>query len=425
MGELRQNHNPRLILSHPTGNANVHALLRALEREGMLSLFCTTVTWRDWAGSSLLPRSTKDQLRRRSFDEIEERLIRCFPIREVVRQIALKAGIRRLVEHEIGWASLDRVYQALDARVARLIKKGGFEADAVYAYEDGALQLFGAASKAGLRRFYELPIGYWRVGRRIMDEEAEQQPAWAMTLDALADSTAKLERKDAELRAADHIFVPSAFVRESLREHPSITATIDVIPYGAPPPNPLAFAGRRQTPKLRLLYVGILMQRKGLSYLFQALRQLRSIATLSLIGAKPPIECAALNSELQRHNWLGVLPHDRVLEIMAQHDVLIFPSLFEGFALVILEAMAQGVPVITTPNSGATEVIDDGRDGFIVPIRDADRLAERVMQLAQDRDRLSAMSVASLKKAESISWHSQEEQFVRTICSRMCTVDQS
>jgi alpha-maltose-1-phosphate synthase len=405
---------------------NVRAFLRALEREGMLSLFCTTFTWRDGVGSSLLPRSIKDKLRRRSIDEIKERHIRCFPIRDVVRQIARKAGIRPLVKHETGWASDDRVYQALDARVARLIKNGGLEANAVYAYEDGALQMFEAASNAGLRRFYELPIGYWRVGRRIMEEEAERQPAWAMTLDALADSTAKLERKDAELRAADHIFVPSAFVRETLREHPSITATIDVIPYGAPLPNPLALAGRGRTPKLRLLYVGLLVQRKGLSYLFQTMRQLGSVATLSLIGAKPPMECPTLDTELQRHNWLGVHPYDRVLEIMAQHDVLIFPSLFEGFGLVILEAMAQGVPVITTPNGGAPEAIDDGRDGFIVPIRDVDALAERVMRLARDRDRLSAMSVAALKKAETMSWLTQEGLFVRTICSRMCsTVDQS
>jgi glycosyltransferase involved in cell wall biosynthesis len=412
-------HHPRVIVTHPGGNVNVGALIRALEREGMLSMFCTTFTTPNWTNSALLPRSIKNKLHRRSYGDLEKCHIKNFPLRDVVRQIARTVGMRFLVRHETGWASDDRVYQALDSSVACLIEKGRLEADAVYAWEDCALQLFLAASKAGIKRFYELPIGYWRIGRRIMEEEAEREPAWAATLDGLLDSEAKFERKDAELQAADHIFVPSTFVRETLREHPSIKATINVIPYGSPSPNPLALAGRQRTPKLRLLYVGLLMQRKGLSYLFQAMRQLGSVATLSLIGPKPLAECAVLDLELQRHNWLGILPHDRVLEIMAQHDILIFPSLFEGFGLVILEAMSQGIPVISTPNGGAPDVIDDGKDGFIVPIRDVDALAERVTELAQDRDRLSAMSAAALKKSEAMYWLNQEKLFIRTIRSHM------
>lgn len=408
------------ILAFPAANQNVRADLRALERAGMLSMFCTTIAWRRaWHFSGLLPHRIRDELQRRVIGDIDKGHIKCFPRRELVRLIAERLGPSSLTQHETGWASVDSVSRDFDDRVARCIRMGKVGASAIYAYEYAALRAFEAAGKIGMRRFYELPIGYWRAGLKVMSEERERNPEWAATMQILRDSTEKQERKDSEVRAADHIIVPSDFVRQTLREHPAVTATVDVIPYGAPRPSPSALAGRPPSPKLRLLYVGQLTQLKGISYLFAAMRRVKDVATLTLIGSKPAIECAALDVELARHDWLGTLPHHRVLDIMARHDLLVFPSLFDGFGLVVLEAMSQGLPAITTPNAGSSMAVEDGKDGHIVPIRDPDAIVDRVIQLAEDRERLAAMSMAALRKAELMSWSAREKTFIYTLCNRL------
>ena len=410
---------PGVLLAFPSSNQNVRADLRALERAGLLTLFCTTIALGNSPLSGILPPTIRHELARRSFEGIPGARIKTFPWREAARLLATRLGLSGVARHEIGWASYDSVSQAFDREVARYIRRGKAPASAVYAYEYAALRIFKAAAERGMRRFYELPIGYWRAGLRIMTEEHERNPEWAPTIDLLKDSPRKQERKDVEIGSADHIIVPSEFVRGTLREHPSVTATVDVISYGAPRANPAAVAARGRATRLRLLYVGHLSQRKGLSYLFDAMRCLKGIATLTLVGQKPDNECAALEAELRQHNWLGTMPHARVLEVMAQHDVFVFPSLFEGLALVVLEAMAQGLPIITTVNSGATGAIEEGKEGFVVPIRDSDAIAAWVLELARDRERLDAMSTAALAKAERMSWAAREAAFVATLRRRL------
>jgi starch synthase len=409
-----------VLLSFPFANANVRADLLSLQRAGMLSLFCTTIAWRQHRTlSHLLPSAIRSELERRIFAGVDAGRIRTFPQRELIRQVARRLGLTALTCHETGWASADGVMRAFDEQVARQIRGKHVAASAVYAYEYAALRTFEAASAVGMRRFYELPTGYWRAAIRIFKEERERNPAWAATMEGLRDSDKKHERKDAELRAADHIVVPSDFVRSTLKEFPGLAANVDVIPYGAPPPHAAASANRRRHEKLRILYVGNLTQRKGISYLFEAMRSLEGAATLTMVGVKAGGYCSALEAEIKRHQWLGPVPHARVLEIMRRHDVFVFPSLFEGFALVILEAMAQGLPIITTRNSGGTMAVDDGTSGFIIPIRDSNAIVERVLELRGDPDRLASMGMAALWKAEQMSWAARGRLMLDMIRSRL------
>jgi glycosyltransferase involved in cell wall biosynthesis len=90
---------------------------------------------------------------------------------------------------------------------------------------------------------------------------------------------------------------------------------------------------------------------------------------------------------------------------MRHHDVLVFPSLFEGFGLVLTEALSQGLPVIATHHTAAPDLIEHGVHGFLVPIRDAQAIATHLLELHLDRDRLAAMSAACLDRASQLSWH--------------------
>jgi glycosyltransferase involved in cell wall biosynthesis len=166
--------------------------------------------------------------------------------------------------------------------------------------------------------------------------------------------------------------------------------------------------------------VGALSQRKGLSYLLKAAGQFGSEIDLTFLGRKVA-ECEPLDAALRVHRWIPSLPHGALLEEISRHDVMVFPSLFEGFGLVILEAMSQGLPVISTPNTAAPDFISDGEDGFIVPIRDANAIAEKLEILLRDRDRLRAMSQAAIRTAAAQSWEKYRRNIVSTVSSALAT----
>lgn len=393
-----------ITVSHPTGNQNVRAVLGAFERARLLDCFVTTIAFSPtglWP--SILPGRLVQELMRRAYPDIPRNRIATAPLRETVRLVAGRlppSGLKRCLTN---LASIDRIYVETDRRVARAIDNGRIRSRCIYAYEDGAASSFAAAARRGLLRLYDLPIGYWRSARRLFEEEKALQPAWAGTLELLEASPEKLERKDEELGLANRIFVASNFTRTSLGEFPGALPDIQFVPYGAPP------RACRRSPHdprgpLKVLFVGSLGQRKGISYLFEAMNKLDRAATLTLVGPKPVEPCRALEEGLERFAWQPPVSHDDVLSLMSQHDVLVFPTLFEGFGLVILEAMSQGLPVIATPHCAGPELIVDGREGFIVPIRDPDAIAERLSWLADDRDRLAAMSAAAVRRAREYSW---------------------
>jgi glycosyltransferase involved in cell wall biosynthesis len=96
-----------------------------------------------------------------------------------------------------------------------------------------------------------------------------------------------------------------------------------------------------------------------------------------------------------------------------QADVFVFPSLYEGSALVIYEALASGLPVITTPNSGS--VVRDGLEGYVVPIRDARALAEKIAQLYSDRALRKDMGARARRRAEEYPWSAYRRRLAEFI----------
>ena len=394
---------PGILVSHPFGNANVRQAALAFSEADTLAGFRTCICWPENSSlGSLLPEAVLSQLRRRTFPTSVTLKTRSQPWREVGRLAASRFGWNGWIEHETGPFSIDAVTQSLDRSVANELLHAHPPPNAIYAYEDGACASFQAAKKRGIRCIYDLPIGYWKSSRTIQQEEAALQPEWAGTLTAINDSPAKLARKDAELAYADAIVVASQFTARTLTDNAFPTEKIHIIPYGCPAPESEPTPGH--SGPLRILFVGSLGQRKGTSYLLSAVEKLGKHATLTLLGSRPVGDCAPLDRALQTHRWLPTLPHAEVLREMREHDVLVFPSLFEGFGLVITEALSQGIPVITTHHSAGPDLLTDGEDGYIVPIRDAEAIAEKLHILLADRDHLQAMKAAALRKARLFTW---------------------
>lgn len=396
----------RVVLVHPTGNQNVRQAAQALYEHGMLAGFYTTVAWDpdSWL-AKLLPARLARNLGRRAYQHIPQELIHAQPWSELMRQFVSRTGLGIHNLDEKSLFGVDAIYRRLDLQVKNDLEAGRTRPTAIYSYDDCAFHCFKAAGKLGIKRIFELPTVYYRAVEEMIRMERELNPEWITCLSGVNDSAEKLARKDEELRRADAVFVASSYCAETLKFFPEpLNKPVYTINYGAPAPGPPKTITDRKQP-LRVLYVGSMNQRKGMSYLFKAIDRLQVEHEFTLIGGvNSKYKCDALTEALGKHKWLQTLSHHDVLQQMRWHDVLVFPTLSDAFGLVILEAMAQGTVVLTTPNSAACDVIEDGVNGVLVPVRNADAITAQLTRLAEDRETLHRLGEAGRRTAAEHSW---------------------
>jgi glycosyltransferase involved in cell wall biosynthesis len=400
--------NTPYLVVHPTGNTYVRQDLQALHEAGQLARYLTGVGfsrksfWANCPG----PAGLRAELQRRSYD-LPKSLIRARPLREMMRLLAARAGWTGLTKHETGWASVDAVFQALDRAGAREILHRRGAPNAVLTYEDGAEQTLAAAQAAGWTGVYHLPIAYGPYARKIFQEEAERLPEWAPTLQGDRDSPEKMARKERELELAGVVLCPSQFVLDSIPAAVRAAKPCHLVPYGAPPPVALQTDRREGDPHrpLRLLFAGAWSQRKGLADVFAALRLLNDPRAVELVLLGQP--CAPMEFyRAQQVPFTNEPPraNEAVLALMETCDALVLPSLVEGRAIVQLEALSCGLPLLVTRNAGGEDLITPGETGFLVPIRDPEALAEKIAWLRDHRAAWPAMRAACRARAAEISW---------------------
>lgn len=198
-----------------------------------------------------------------------------------------------------------------------------------------------------------------------------------------------------DIDAADHILVNSGFVRDTLMACRRIPADkITILTWGLDLArfSPAPIASSKPEP-FRILFVGEIGLRKGVLYLLQAWEKLKlPDAELILIGTVADIEERLAQSKA-KFRLLPVLPQEELVSYYQNASVFVFPSLIEGSARVIQEAMACGLPIVTTANSGS--IVQDGVEGFVVPIRDPEAIRARIIELYNHPDRRREMSLAA------------------------------
>jgi glycosyltransferase involved in cell wall biosynthesis len=313
---------------------------------------------------------------------------------------------------------MDAVYQNFDRAVARRLPKlkARHNADTVYAYEDGALETFMQAKSLGMKCIYDLPIAYWETGRQLMLEEAVRLPRWAVTLGGgIQDSPNKLARKTRELELADVVVGPGSFVMNSLPAWARSKQAV-MVPFGSPKGVEEFQTAEIQIKRpLRVLFVGALGQRKGLGDLFEAMRLLnRSDIELVLLGT-PLASLDFYRQELPNFTYEPGRPHDQVLALMRTCDVFCLPSIVEGRALVMQEAMSQGLPLLITPNTGGEDLIIEGRTGFLIPIRSPEAIAEKLTWFAENRTTIPIMGQHARTHAAHYTWEKYGAQVLDSV----------
>jgi glycosyltransferase involved in cell wall biosynthesis len=394
-----------ILLAHPTGNAFSRALLDALLARRQLGLFATTIAFNGretWL--KLLPASLRSELLRRQFDVPSEKLF-TRPARELARLALSRFGAH---------SDVASVYRDLDCALARELARLAREHPiaGVYAYEDGALKIFRRAQRLDLKCFYDLPIAYWETTQRLLCEEAGRRPEWAHTLSGLRDSEEKIRRKTEEAQLADVIVCPSAFVYESLPSElrpRSIVAEFGSPPRQQPPPF------REPGAKLRVLFAGSMTQRKGLADLFAAMKLLKRDDLELVVMGSPLAPMDFYRREYRDFIYERPRPHHEVLKLMETCDALVLPSIVEGRALVQQEAMSCGLILIATANAGAQDLIEDGRAGFLIPIRSPEAIAERLAWLAENRSALPEMKRVACEKAAALTWRRYTDKILNAL----------
>ncbi|MEO1389778.1 MAG: glycosyltransferase family 4 protein [Cyanobacteria bacterium J06634_6] len=397
---------PRISLVHPTSSPFSRNAANAFAEINLLNEIITTTAYDPHGLISKLLHTCPTSIVQPILRELQRRTwvtpvgtaMKVYPWREVLRIMLVKTRLSQklgLGKH----GPINLVYTSLDRHVAHHHLRN---IDAIYAYEDCAANTFAVAKAQNLFCFYDLPIAFYKTARAIQTEEAVNFPALAPALQATQEPEWKLHRKEQEIALADHVFVPSSFVRNSLLNEGVPLEKISVIPFGSPVdyfhPHP------RESKHFKALFVGRIGPRKGVHYLLKAWQSLKlPDAELMMIGVNEFPETWIAQYQ-DCFTYIPSIPHNALNQFYSDASILVLPSLVEGLALVQLEAMACGIPIITTPNAGGLDIITDGVEGFIIPIRSVELLQEKLEWCYQNPQALAEMGKAARKKAEQLTW---------------------
>ncbi len=254
-----------------------------------------------------------------------------------------------------------------------------------------------AARASGAHTVLERGSTHILTQQALLAEEHQRWGAEAPPVDRRL-----LARQLEEYEEAEYIAVPSRFVLESFLAHGFPRERIVHVPYGVHLDQ--FTAGATPGRPFRIVAVGLSL-RKGTPYLLDAVARLNvPDVELWLVGAVPAGQRAMLDRARVPFRHLGGLSQAELARVYRDASVFVLPSVEEGLALVILEAMASGLPVVVTPNTGAEDIVTHGREGLIVPARDAGALADALLELYEDEPRRRAMGEAAARTAASWGW---------------------
>ncbi len=298
--------------------------------------------------------------------------------------------------------------ESFDAYVARNLP----ECDVFLAHSGSGLFAGKLSQKRGGRYICDRGASHIRFWSEMLPEEFAR---WDEVFPGVDPQD--IAREEAEYAQADVITLPSRFALRTFTEQGVSPEKIRVVPYGA---NLSSFepVSQPDPETFEVLFVGAVSFLKGIPYLLNAFQKLQHPKKrLTLVGAVLPEMARYLQGKsLANVELTGPLPNSRLKEIMSRSHVMVFPSLNDGFGMVMGEAMACGCPVIASTNSGGEHLIDDGCEGFLIPIRDSAAILKHLEQLAQDpplRDRLSRASLARV--ASLGGWNDYGDKMVSVL----------
>lgn len=412
----------KVLLAHSAPTPFVQQVGRALFEAGMLSQFATTFVDRPnskWLQNlcdltQIFKLDLKQLLLRRSVTEFPLSMVNDYPWREVICNLVGRVDKdKRLTDIVFDWSNT-----GFDCWVARQTLLG---ADAVYGYEYACLATFQAAHQAGLARIYEIPSPEHDFMENMIQRELELYPELGTPYRCHTRTrhAQRTERRRQEWYLADVAIANSEFTKTTYAAAGLDVTKMRVVPLGAPPICTQAInGGTTEVEPVRFLWAGNFGIHKGAHYLLQAWKNLSpkhgAGACVDVFGTLglPPNFFQGLPESIK---FCGTLPRSELYEHYRGSDVLVFPTLGDGFGMVVTEAFAQGLPVITTNRAGAADLVRHGVNGFIVPAGDVEALAKTLEWCITHRQELKAMRKAALETAASWQWSDYRRALIESL----------
>jgi starch synthase len=390
-----------ILFGHPGGNPNSHHAALAHFEAGRLEAFC--VPWMPTPSELAVLRQVPGlshwvaRLERRSVRELLE----------VPRVEGRLGEWVRMCKRLLGAKTEPLAFAANDWLMRNMAREcRRHTVSAVHAYEDCSLLAFEEARRLGKACIYELPIAHHREWQEIKARLQRDYAEWLPdTTESICGPLTTPEQKDRELELADVVLAPCGFVRRSIERFTD--RPVAVVPYGVD----LSFWGREEDDScdrtepcpLRFIYAGHGSVRKGVPLLLEAWERAEvQDAELELVGPWQLRE--AKRRELpKRVHWSGPVSQRELRRRYHHSHIFVFPSHFEGFGLVIAEAMASGLAVIASDATAAPELFD-ADCGRLVPSGDMDALVRELRWMGENRGRIKEMGRAAKKRAGEFDW---------------------
>lgn len=391
----------RVLLAHP-GIQHAPRLARELERLGLLDSFWTGIAIGESGAAARIARSLRAIP---PLGGLSNRIVRGVPSNRLHRVPLVE--IRALARLKCGRDSLQTLHER-NERFQRAVPVEAIRAaSATIGFDTSSWILAEHAGAEGKPFFLDRTIAHPAAFARIEAELHRRFPDWCDQPSARPAWLAEAEA--AEHRLAHRISVGGSFARDTLVAEGIDPARIVVNPYGV---DWTAF-GASSTPRapsprrpFRFLFLGSVTARKGVPLLIAAWRAIdrrRGDAELWIAGPAGARE-RKLIPDLPGLRAIGAVPHADVPSLLGQADVFVLPSYFEGFGLVLLEALAAGLPFISTSHTGAADLPEDPRLGTRVDVGSLDALVaamESCLRSPPDRDSVRA---ACLPLQPIFSW---------------------
>ncbi len=401
--------NMQVLVAHP-GTQHASRLARELAARGLLGEF--------WTGLALVEDGIAARMASRlrflpPFRGLSNRILRGvpasrvhrLPANEVRALLALRRGTDKLpVLHD-----RNQRFQALipDASIQRC--------DTMIGFDTSSWLLARRAHMAGKPFYLDRTIGHPATLLRIEEEIHRRYPEWC---DAPQARPAYLEEAEAtEHHLAHRIVVGSSFAKSTLVAAGVAANKVVVNPYGVDWARFRTEGAAAPERPRRFLFLGSHLARKGLPVLLDAWRKLgrdRRDAELWLAGPCAPAR-RRLIPELPGLRVLGPIAHRDVPALLAQADVLVLPSWLEGFSLVVLEALAAGLPFIATPNTGVQDLPDPEAVGRIVPVGSIEGLVAAISHYIANPPDRAAVQGACASWRERFTWSAYGDRWVQLL----------
>jgi hypothetical protein len=372
------------------GARHNYAIAHMLNARGALTALYTDLTWRPRVNSKLMEtvEAWFPQLERRGPD-LPAELVCSFP------EVTVIGALLRPFSPTLPVSAEDWLLGL------RSLASGTRGANMVYSmFGNGEAFLKEARSQ---KLMIATDIFITPIAHRIVARERSIFPGWEVD-DIKPTEVARIEHKVKRILAlSDALICPSQTVIDGLSSYEGFDSSKAILlPYGMSSKYP-----RCATPEIgRVLFAGAASLRKGIAYLaFAAQRLKQECPKITVVAAGPVTKAIRERKETWALEFLGTLNRQEMLAEFLRADVFVLPTLAEGSASVIYEALAAGVPVVTTQASGS--VVTDGVEGLIVSERDSNALALAIKRIVSDRllrESMSSAAYRTAKKYDTVAW---------------------